>query len=329
MNSPGLEGPSYAPPPLPEGWIAQWDGMPRKYYFVQLSNGASQWEIPTHAAPTGPMARQQQQAQATTVQNSQNIPNDQMMPQPAQRAMKRSSSQRLTPPTPSRKAELPPKRTKGICVSYTISEDMSGDRENKILSRIGDKKRDPVEVRLRERGVYWDHWSLKHPPDAEKSNSEAEKSDSEAETIVLPGKDGHRPGRLRAFRNKSPARRLNPSQVNNNRSRPHIPSVMTAGPQSGAKGSPIRREPSPGDIYGLAGGYAPPTSAPSQPSMRLKESPYSANLTLPPPQPVRQPAGSPLDWAPPSDRDWHPPQYLVDWVSITDLLEFTIVLIFV
>jgi hypothetical protein len=54
MNSPGQEGPSYAPPPLPEGWIAQWDGMSRKYYFVQLSTGASQWETPTHAAPTGP-----------------------------------------------------------------------------------------------------------------------------------------------------------------------------------------------------------------------------------------------------------------------------------
>ena len=54
MNRPGQEGPSYGPPPLPEGWIAQWDGMSRKYYFVQLSTGASQWETPTHAAPTGP-----------------------------------------------------------------------------------------------------------------------------------------------------------------------------------------------------------------------------------------------------------------------------------
>lgn len=54
MNRPGQDGPSYAPPPLPEGWIAQWDGMSRKYYFVQLSTGASQWEIPSHPAPTGP-----------------------------------------------------------------------------------------------------------------------------------------------------------------------------------------------------------------------------------------------------------------------------------
>lgn len=51
---PGQEGPSFAPPSLPEGWIAQWDGMGRKYYFVQLSTGTSQWDTPTQAAPTGP-----------------------------------------------------------------------------------------------------------------------------------------------------------------------------------------------------------------------------------------------------------------------------------
>jgi hypothetical protein len=28
--------------------------MSRKYYFVQLSTGASQWDTPTHPAPTGP-----------------------------------------------------------------------------------------------------------------------------------------------------------------------------------------------------------------------------------------------------------------------------------
>ena len=53
-GSPSNEGgPSYAPPPLPAGWIAQWDGASKKYYFVQLSTGVSQWEIPTEAAPTG------------------------------------------------------------------------------------------------------------------------------------------------------------------------------------------------------------------------------------------------------------------------------------
>jgi hypothetical protein len=28
--------------------------MSKKYYFVQLSTGKSQWDTPTHAAPTGP-----------------------------------------------------------------------------------------------------------------------------------------------------------------------------------------------------------------------------------------------------------------------------------
>jgi hypothetical protein len=51
--SPGGEGPTFAPPPLPAGWIAQWDAASKKYYFVQLSTGASQWETPTEAAPVG------------------------------------------------------------------------------------------------------------------------------------------------------------------------------------------------------------------------------------------------------------------------------------
>ena len=49
----GGEGPTFAPPPLPAGWIAQWDGASRKYYFVQLSTGVSQWETPLTAAPVG------------------------------------------------------------------------------------------------------------------------------------------------------------------------------------------------------------------------------------------------------------------------------------
>jgi hypothetical protein len=52
-TSPSAEGPTYAPPPLPAGWIAQWDGASKKYYFVQLSTGVSQWEIPTEAVPSG------------------------------------------------------------------------------------------------------------------------------------------------------------------------------------------------------------------------------------------------------------------------------------
>ena len=52
-SSPGSDGPTFGPPPLPAGWIAQWDASSRKYYFVQLSTGASQWETPTEAAPVG------------------------------------------------------------------------------------------------------------------------------------------------------------------------------------------------------------------------------------------------------------------------------------
>ncbi|GAO14609.1 hypothetical protein UVI_02009390 [Ustilaginoidea virens] len=52
-TSPSSEGPSFAPPSLPPGWIAQWDGASKKYYYVQLATGVSQWEIPTQAAKTG------------------------------------------------------------------------------------------------------------------------------------------------------------------------------------------------------------------------------------------------------------------------------------
>jgi len=51
--SPGNDGPTYAPPNLPPGWIAQWDGSSKKYYYVQLSTGASQWDTPTESAPVG------------------------------------------------------------------------------------------------------------------------------------------------------------------------------------------------------------------------------------------------------------------------------------
>ncbi|OAA54888.1 WW/Rsp5/WWP domain protein [Cordyceps fumosorosea ARSEF 2679] len=51
--SPSTEGPTFAPPSLPPGWIAQWDSSSKKYYYVQLATGVSQWEIPTEAAKTG------------------------------------------------------------------------------------------------------------------------------------------------------------------------------------------------------------------------------------------------------------------------------------
>ncbi|KAL8282311.1 hypothetical protein RB597_009835 [Gaeumannomyces tritici] len=50
--SPSAPGPSVAPPPLPSGWIAQWDESTRKYYYVELGTGRSQWDVPTQPAPT-------------------------------------------------------------------------------------------------------------------------------------------------------------------------------------------------------------------------------------------------------------------------------------
>lgn len=60
-------GPSSPPPQLPEGWLVhpesqstyplyltiisdrlpQWEGVGRKWYYVQRTTGKSQWEIPT------------------------------------------------------------------------------------------------------------------------------------------------------------------------------------------------------------------------------------------------------------------------------------------
>jgi hypothetical protein len=58
--SPSTEGPTYEPPQLPPGWIAQWDGTSKKYYFVSISTGVSQWDVPTQAAPGGTPAQAQE-----------------------------------------------------------------------------------------------------------------------------------------------------------------------------------------------------------------------------------------------------------------------------
>jgi hypothetical protein len=78
----------------------------------------------------------------------------------------------------------------------------------------------------------------------------------------------------------------------------------------------IRREPSHSEMHGLSSGYSR-TSAPSQPSTRLKESPYSATPPPPPPQTGRQQVKSPLDLAPPSEHDYYPrpSQYMVQQQS--------------
>ncbi|KAH7370955.1 hypothetical protein BKA65DRAFT_472127 [Rhexocercosporidium sp. MPI-PUGE-AT-0058] len=52
--------------------------------------------------------------------------------------------------------EVHSQRTNKVCISYTISEDLSGGRENQILSRISEKKRDSGEVRLRIGSSYAD-----------------------------------------------------------------------------------------------------------------------------------------------------------------------------
>jgi hypothetical protein len=55
--SPGTDGPTFEPPQLPPGWIAQWDSTSKKYYYVQLSTGVSQWDVPTDAAQGGTPAQ--------------------------------------------------------------------------------------------------------------------------------------------------------------------------------------------------------------------------------------------------------------------------------
>ncbi|TAQ88605.1 hypothetical protein B7494_g3043 [Chlorociboria aeruginascens] len=53
MTGPSTPGPSFAPPSLPGGWIAQWDGTSQRYYFVQIATGSSQWDVPTEQALGG------------------------------------------------------------------------------------------------------------------------------------------------------------------------------------------------------------------------------------------------------------------------------------
>ncbi|KAG0647849.1 hypothetical protein D0Z07_5951 [Hyphodiscus hymeniophilus] len=78
---------------------------------------------------------------------------------------------------------------------------------------------------------------------------------------------------------------------------------------------PIRREASLGEIHGVTGGYNR-TSASSQSSMRLKESPYSA-APAPPTQLGRQQIASPLDPAQPAERDYYsrPQSYIMQQQS--------------
>ncbi|KNG50362.1 hypothetical protein TW65_02897 [Stemphylium lycopersici] len=56
-------------PKLPAGWIAQWDNTSRKYYYVQISTGVSQWELPTSEAPVGGSSSHSTPAQQTNPYN--------------------------------------------------------------------------------------------------------------------------------------------------------------------------------------------------------------------------------------------------------------------
>ena len=38
--------PTYAPPQLPQGWVAQWDPETIKYFFVEVATGVVQWDPP-------------------------------------------------------------------------------------------------------------------------------------------------------------------------------------------------------------------------------------------------------------------------------------------
>ncbi|CAO3683470.1 unnamed protein product [Umbelopsis vinacea] len=41
------------PPPLPTGWIAQWEPSQGRYFYANTATGHTQWEIPNEPATTG------------------------------------------------------------------------------------------------------------------------------------------------------------------------------------------------------------------------------------------------------------------------------------
>ena len=46
-----------APPPMPPGWLAQWDQNSQRWYYVDQSTGRTQWDPPAGAPPPqGPYA---------------------------------------------------------------------------------------------------------------------------------------------------------------------------------------------------------------------------------------------------------------------------------
>ena len=53
-DSPNQAGPNFPPPPLPTGWIAQWDPNSKRYYYVQPSTATTTWDVPVHSASSTP-----------------------------------------------------------------------------------------------------------------------------------------------------------------------------------------------------------------------------------------------------------------------------------
>lgn len=53
FGSPQPQGPpaSYgAPPPMPPGWVSQWDQSSQRWYYIEHATGRSQWEPPSFAS---------------------------------------------------------------------------------------------------------------------------------------------------------------------------------------------------------------------------------------------------------------------------------------
>jgi hypothetical protein len=53
----GPPAPYGAPPPMPPGWLAQWDQTNNRWYYVEQASGRSQWDPPAFSpSPAGPYA---------------------------------------------------------------------------------------------------------------------------------------------------------------------------------------------------------------------------------------------------------------------------------
>ena len=81
--------------------------------------------------------------------------------------------------------DVPSWRTNRICIPYTISEDLSRDCGNQILSRIGKRKPDSKEIRILIGKSDIDSWSLRHQNEVswQGSGSVPESTNVKAQTL--------------------------------------------------------------------------------------------------------------------------------------------------